>query len=160
RPAGRSSTADGGCGWPHPGRSVRGRCFAAAGSTRPTAAHLQIERRERRPLDTLGVVIPVPPCAGFIEFISITRSRRSVFMISYVTLGTNDLTRASHFYDELLAILGAKRGWETEKYVAWTTAPSAPMLLVIKPNDGKRATVGNGVMVSLAANSKTQVAAV
>jgi len=85
---------------------------------------------------------------------------QEVFMISYVTLGTNDLARAAKFYDELLAILGAKRGWETEKYIAWTTGPSAPMLLAIKPNDGKPATVGNGMMIALAANSKAQVAAV
>ena len=30
-------------------------------------------------------------------------------MISYVTIGTNDLDRAAKYYDELLAELGAKR---------------------------------------------------
>ncbi len=30
-------------------------------------------------------------------------------MIGYVTLGTNDLERATKFYDELLAEIGAKR---------------------------------------------------
>ena len=81
-------------------------------------------------------------------------------MIGYVTLGTNDLARATRFYDELLAILGATRGWESEKFIAWTTVPGAPMVLVIKPYDGKPATVGNGMMVALAASSKAEVDAV
>jgi catechol-2,3-dioxygenase len=78
-------------------------------------------------------------------------------MIGYVTLGTNDLARAAPFYDELLALLGAKRGWVTEKMIAWTTGPTAPMVVLIKPADGKPATVGNGVMVALSAKSKAQV---
>lgn len=78
-------------------------------------------------------------------------------MIGYVTLGTNDLARGARFYDELLALLGAKRDWDTDKFIAWTTRPGAPMLLMIKPADGKPATVGNGVMVALRARSKEQV---
>ena len=78
-------------------------------------------------------------------------------MIGYVTLGTNDLARAAPFYDQLLALFGAKRGWDTDKFIAWTTGPGAPMVSVIKPYDGKPATVGNGMMVSLAAKSKAQV---
>ena len=78
-------------------------------------------------------------------------------MIGYVTLGTNDLARATKFYDALLAIPGAKRGWETEKFISWTTSPTAAALLLIKPADGKAASIGNGVMVALAAASKEQV---
>jgi catechol 2,3-dioxygenase-like lactoylglutathione lyase family enzyme len=81
-------------------------------------------------------------------------------MIGYVTLGTNDLARATRFYDELLGILGATRGWESDKFIAWTTGPGAPMVLLIKPYDGKPATVGNGMMVALAASSKAEVDAV
>lgn len=81
-------------------------------------------------------------------------------MIGYVTLGTNDMERAAKFYDALLALLGAKRTWETDRYVAWGTAATAPMLLVIKPYDGKRASAGNGAMVSLVARSKADVDAV
>ena len=79
-------------------------------------------------------------------------------MIGYVTLGTNDLARATKFYDQLLAIMGAKRGWESERYNSWTVSPTGPMLLLIKPLDGKPATAGNGTMVSLLASSKAQVA--
>ncbi len=78
-------------------------------------------------------------------------------MIGYVTLGTNDLARAGRFYDALLAELGGKRAMEMESFVAWSAAPGSPMVSVIKPYDGKPATVGNGVMVALAASSKAQV---
>jgi len=78
-------------------------------------------------------------------------------MIGYVTLGTNDMARAGRFYDELLAVMGAKRATETEKFVGWGNDPTKAMLLVIKPADGNKATVGNGVMVALAAKSKEEV---
>ena len=81
-------------------------------------------------------------------------------MIAYVTLGTNDLNRAAGFYDQLLAVLGAKRIWEMERSVGWGTAPDAPALSVIKPYDGKAATVGNGSMTALAASTPEQVQAV
>jgi predicted lactoylglutathione lyase len=77
-------------------------------------------------------------------------------MIGYVTLGTNDLQRAARFYDSLLSELGAKRAMEMEGFVAWG-APGMPMLSVIRPFDKKPASVGNGVMVALAAKSKAQV---
>jgi len=78
-------------------------------------------------------------------------------MIGYVTLGSNDIPRAAAFYDELLALIGAKRGMETETFVAWSTSPKAPALSVIKPYDGNTATVGNGVMIALAVDSKEKV---
>ena len=82
-------------------------------------------------------------------------------MIGYTTFGTNDLERAGKFYDALLAELGAKRGMEEPgRFIAWATEPNTPMVSVIKPFDGKPATVGNGVMVALAASSKAQVDAV
>jgi predicted lactoylglutathione lyase len=78
-------------------------------------------------------------------------------MIGYVTLGSNDIPRAAKFYDELLAVIGAKRGMETETFVAWSVSPTAPALSVIKPYDGNTATVGNGVMVALVVDSKDKV---
>ncbi|MDD2759735.1 MAG: VOC family protein [Methylomonas sp.] len=81
-------------------------------------------------------------------------------MIGYVTLGTNDIARAAAFYDALLAELGAKRIMETDRFIAWGTAPNAPALSVIKPFDGKPASVGNGVMVALYAENKDKVQAV
>jgi catechol 2,3-dioxygenase-like lactoylglutathione lyase family enzyme len=78
-------------------------------------------------------------------------------MIGYVTLGTNDMGRAARYYDDLLSVVGAKRVLETEKFIAWGNDPTTPMLFVIKPADGNKATVGNGVMVALAAKSKAEV---
>jgi predicted lactoylglutathione lyase len=80
-------------------------------------------------------------------------------MIGYVTLGTNDIQRAAKFYDELLAVLGAKRFMEMDTFIAWATSPTAPSVSVIKPYDQQAATVGNGVMVALAAGSQEKVRA-
>ncbi len=79
-------------------------------------------------------------------------------MIGYVTLGTNDMERAAAFYDALLGEIGASRGMEEEgRFIAWSAAPGTPMLAVIKPFDGEAATVGNGVMISLAFDSHEKV---
>lgn len=78
-------------------------------------------------------------------------------MLGYVTIGTNDFDRAARYYDALLAELGAKRTFEMETFLAWGNAPGAAMLAIVKPYDGNAATVGNGVMVALAAPSKEVV---
>jgi predicted lactoylglutathione lyase len=78
-------------------------------------------------------------------------------MIGYVTLGTNDLARASQFYDALLKEIGASRFMEMDNFIAWSIAPEQPGLSVTKPFDGEPATVGNGVMVALAMRSQDQV---
>ena len=78
-------------------------------------------------------------------------------MIGYVTLGTNDMERAAKFYDALLGELGAKRFLDTERFIAWTAAPSGPAVSIAKPFDGNRAAVGNGVMVALAMDSPERV---
>jgi catechol 2,3-dioxygenase-like lactoylglutathione lyase family enzyme len=81
-------------------------------------------------------------------------------MIGYVTLGTNDLPRAVAFYDRLLGLLGAKRTMEFDRGIAWGIDMKSPGVCVMKPFDGKPATVGNGVMVALAADSRDKVDAV
>jgi predicted lactoylglutathione lyase len=78
-------------------------------------------------------------------------------MIGYVTLGTNDLERAAGFYDRLLAEIGANRVFENDQFVAWSVAPDRPALSITTPFDGNAATVGNGVMVALAATSTEKV---
>ena len=80
-------------------------------------------------------------------------------MIGYVTLGTNDLERAAAFYDELLAVLGAKRLMEDGQFIAWSVKPGAPGVAATKPFDGNAASVGNGTMVALQAASPDQVKA-
>jgi catechol 2,3-dioxygenase-like lactoylglutathione lyase family enzyme len=78
-------------------------------------------------------------------------------MIGYVTLGTNDLARAGKFYDALLGELGAKRFMDTDRFIAWAVSPDKPSLGVIKPYDGKPATIGNGTMVALNLDSPAKV---
>ncbi|MDE0885414.1 MAG: VOC family protein [Myxococcota bacterium] len=82
-------------------------------------------------------------------------------MIGYVMLGTNDLKRASAFYDALLADLGASRTLEEEgHFVAWANAEGSPILSLSRPFDQKPATVGNGTMVALALEGPDRVVAV
>jgi catechol 2,3-dioxygenase-like lactoylglutathione lyase family enzyme len=80
-------------------------------------------------------------------------------MVGYVTLGTNDIERAARFYDALLAVVGGKRFMDMGTFIGWTRTPDAPAgaLCLTKPYDGKPATVGNGVMVALAADTRQQV---
>ena len=78
-------------------------------------------------------------------------------MIGYVTLGTNDLPRATAFYDALLAEIEAKRLWEFDRGIAWGIAQDKPSLALMQPFDGKAASVGNGVMVALIVDSREKV---
>lgn len=71
-------------------------------------------------------------------------------MIGYVTLGTNDMTKACAFYDALFGSIGVGRFMEEEGYfVAWAEAPDQPALSITLPFNKEPATVGNGVMVAL-----------
>jgi catechol 2,3-dioxygenase-like lactoylglutathione lyase family enzyme len=81
-------------------------------------------------------------------------------MVGYVTLGTNDFQRAANFYDALFGDVGGKRIFDMESFIAWSTGPGLAAVSIVKPFDGKPATVGNGVMVALAASSKAQVDAI
>ena len=78
-------------------------------------------------------------------------------MIGSVTVGTNDIQRSAKFYDQLLAVIGAERLTETQTYIMWGTSATSPVFSVIKPYDGKPATVGNGVMVAFLVDSAAKV---
>ena len=79
-------------------------------------------------------------------------------MLAYATVGTRDLPRAAAFFDALLAELGAKRFMEEPDYViAWASRPEGAGLGVTIPFDKNPATVGNGCMVALQADSREQV---
>jgi len=82
-------------------------------------------------------------------------------MIAYVTIGTNDMERATKFYTALFAELdpGIKVLMDAGRIKLWGK-PGAPNFAVATPFDGKRATVGNGVMVALAADSPAKVDAI
>lgn len=82
-------------------------------------------------------------------------------MLGYVTVGTNDIEKARGFYDALLAEFGAKRLMAFDNgFTMYGTGYDAPMIAVTPPYDGKAATVGNGTMVALVAESRAKVDAI
>jgi len=72
-------------------------------------------------------------------------------------LGTNDLQRAEAFYNELLPLIGGAQAFKIEKAVIYTLGDSNVRLSINKPYDDKTATPGNGVMVTLFAESPSRV---
>lgn len=79
-------------------------------------------------------------------------------MISYATIGTNDLEKARAFYDAVLAPLGGTRTFVNGDRMQFYGSKATPgMLAISKPYDEQPATAGNGSMFGLAATSKEQV---
>jgi catechol 2,3-dioxygenase-like lactoylglutathione lyase family enzyme len=78
-------------------------------------------------------------------------------MIGYATLGSNDFEKAKAFYDVVLAELGGKRTMTQDRIQGYGSVGGGAMLAVCKPYDGKPATPGNGVMISLSAPSRQVV---
>lgn len=80
-------------------------------------------------------------------------------MISYVTLGVNDIVRARAFYDALFATIGAKRLMELKEngFTQYGPAWNKPSLVITMAHDGHPATPGNGTMVAMAMDSREQV---
>ncbi|MCK7611609.1 VOC family protein [Roseibium sediminicola] len=81
-------------------------------------------------------------------------------MIGYTSLGTNNLKQSAAFYDALLADLNARRIMEFDDFIVWGTGTDSPSFSIHIPFDGRPASIGNGVMVALSANSRAQVDAV
>src|SRR3546814_14726269 len=75
-------------------------------------------------------------------------------MSGYVTLGTDDLARAAAFYDAIAAELETPRMMEYESFIAWGKPDGGAGIGLTKPFDGNAASVGNGVMVALAAQDQ------
>jgi catechol 2,3-dioxygenase-like lactoylglutathione lyase family enzyme len=79
-------------------------------------------------------------------------------MIGYVTVGTNDIKKAAAFYDQLFALIGAKRFMDFgENFVTWAASPTQAGFAIAKPYNGQPATVGNGCMTALAVDSREKV---
>lgn len=83
-------------------------------------------------------------------------------MISYVTVGANDITRAKVFYDAFLLPLGygVERGHEGLSY-ALPEQPGQTVVLpefyVKPPYNGEKASTGNGAMVAFELYNQAQV---
>lgn len=79
-------------------------------------------------------------------------------MLLYVTVGTNDLASAGRFYDDVLAELGYQRRETDEDSVGYALATDIRCRFwVTRPYDSKPATFGNGVTISLVAESRDAV---
>jgi catechol 2,3-dioxygenase-like lactoylglutathione lyase family enzyme len=79
-------------------------------------------------------------------------------MLLYVTIGTNDLGRAQLFYDAALAPLGLKRRKQDDVEIGYGAEnDSRCRLWVVTPYDQNAATIGNGSMVALEAESRAVV---
>lgn len=83
-------------------------------------------------------------------------------MIAYITLGTNDLEAAGHFYDAVLAPLGYSRLATQGHEIGYGTTPAPGEaanipLWITRPFDGRAATAGNGVDVAFTAPSRAAI---
>ena len=80
-------------------------------------------------------------------------------MVGCLMLGTNDLARATLFYDAVLEPLNLIRVEDNIHYVAYVllTAPDAIELCVTRSLDQQQAHRGNGMMIAFAAQSRAIV---
>lgn len=79
-------------------------------------------------------------------------------MLMYVTLGSNDIPRARRFYDAVMPTLGhvLRLGDDTELCYG-PPGGEDPCLWIDSPFDGKAASIGNGSMLALSAETRAAV---
>ncbi len=80
-------------------------------------------------------------------------------MFTHITVGTNDVAKARKFYDAVLEPLGYTRTADLGDNASIWGHHGSIEFFVLKPADGKPATVGNGVTVSFSAHDRAAVAA-
>jgi len=79
-------------------------------------------------------------------------------VIGYTTIGTDDLDRATAFYDALLAEVGAKQLFGMDRIKFYGTGEEGrAMLAVCTPHDEKPQQRGNGWMVAIPGGSREGV---
>ena len=81
-------------------------------------------------------------------------------MISYTMIGTNDVKKAEAFYAPLVKLLGGVEvaAYRSENRVWYAGATGAPPFIAIgTPNDGAKATAGNGSMNAIGAANRGMV---
>ncbi len=79
-------------------------------------------------------------------------------MIGYSTIGTNDLTKARAYYDELFGSIGATRLMEfPEGFTLYGTSFGKPGVAVTPPYNKEIATAGNGNIIAIAMDSRAKV---
>ena len=80
-------------------------------------------------------------------------------MFAFITIGTNNLKKSSEFYSKILKPLKIKKVLSHNRYFGFAkkTSPKKIELYLIKPHNKKKATIGNGTMITFKANSKKTV---
>ena len=80
-------------------------------------------------------------------------------MIGFVMIGTNDLSKATKFYDILLEVINLKRVITNDKYIGYSSKekPEDIEFYVTNPVNKEKATYGNGTQVSFVLKSKETV---
>lgn len=77
-------------------------------------------------------------------------------ILSHMTLGVSDTSRATAFYDAVLGELGIARGKSGDGFAGWGS-PHESGFFITRPFNGRPASVGNGVSVSFLAPSREAV---
>ncbi|WP_415300674.1 VOC family protein [Candidatus Pelagibacter sp. Uisw_134_02] len=80
-------------------------------------------------------------------------------MIGFVMIGTNDLNKATKFYDALLEVIDLKRILTNEKYIGYSSKekPKDIEFYVTNPVNREKATYGNGAQISFLLKSRETV---
>ena len=73
----------------------------------------------------------------------------------YATFGTNDIDKATAFYDPLLSMIGMERLFGIDRGIFY--GRGVMEFGILGPADGKSAAVGNGAMVALDAPDRATV---
>ena len=80
-------------------------------------------------------------------------------MIGFVMVGTNNLDKATKFYDTLLDTIELERVVTNEKYAGYASKekPNEVEFYVTNPVNKQKASFGNGTQISFLVNSKDLV---
>ena len=80
-------------------------------------------------------------------------------MFSFVTLGTNDLKKSKFFYDALLKSIYIINVVDTDRYIGYAKKNTLEKIefYLMRPHNKKKATFGNGSMITFNIDSKKEV---
>ena len=77
-------------------------------------------------------------------------------LVGYVTVGTNNKSKAIDFYSPIMKELGADQFFSDDKMNCWAIHQTY-LFAVAEPYDGNKASVGNGTMIGFPTNSSEKV---
>src|SRR5258705_7465565 len=78
-------------------------------------------------------------------------------MISYSTLGTNDMQRAIRFYDPVFAALGGERTTTSDTWTGYGRKSDRGLFFLTRPFNREPAHNGNGAMLAVLAADRSAV---